>query len=180
VAECLVVGEVALEEADLAVALEGEDVRGDAVQEPAVVADHHDAAGERLQAGLQRAQRVHVEVVGRLVEQQHVAARLEQLGQVDAVALPARQLPTELLLVRAAEVEATTRTRGRQLARPDLDDLGALGDLLEDRLVGVERIAALVDVAQLDRVADRSSRRRALLARRSCGTGSSCRRRSAR
>ena len=92
--------------------------------------------GERLEAGLQRAQRVDVEVVRRLVEQQHVAARLEQLGQVDAVPLPARERADQLLLVRAAEVEARhVRARG-QLARADLDDLGALGDLLEHGLVG--------------------------------------------
>ena len=77
------------EEADLAVALEGQDVRRDPVQEPAVVADDDDAAGKRLEAGLQRAQRVDVQVVGRLVEQQHVAARLQQLGEMDAVPLPA-------------------------------------------------------------------------------------------
>jgi len=154
VAECLVVGDVAREEAHLAVALEGEDVRGDAVQEPAVVADDDDAPGKGLEAGLQRAERVDIEVVGRLVEEQHVAARLEQLGQVDAVPLPSRQRADELLLVRAAEVEARhVRARG-QLARADLDDLGALGDLLEDGLVGRKRIAALVDVAQLDRIAD--------------------------
>ena len=91
VAERLVVADVALEPADLAVALEGEDVGRDPVQEPAVVADDDDAARERLEAGLQRAQRVDVEVVGRLVEEQDVAAGLEQLREVDAVPLAARQ-----------------------------------------------------------------------------------------
>ena len=121
---------------------------------------------------------VDVEVVRRLVEQQDVAARLEQLGQVDPVALPARQRADQLLLVRAAEVEARHVGAGGQLARADLDELDALGDLLEDRLVGREVVAALVDVAQLDRVADldRAGVGR-LLARRASGTASSCRRR---
>ena len=78
----------------LAVPLEGEDVRGDAVEEPAVVADDHGAAAEVEQRLLQGPQRVHVEVVGRLVEQQQVAAAAQQLGQVDAVALAAGQLAT--------------------------------------------------------------------------------------
>ena len=69
VAVLLVLREVALEPADLAVALEGEDVGRDPVEEPAVVADDHGAAGERLQARLERPERVHVEVVGRLVEE---------------------------------------------------------------------------------------------------------------
>jgi hypothetical protein len=102
--EGLVVGDVAQEEAHLAVALEGQNMGRDAVQEPAVVADDDHAAGERLQSGLQRAQRVDVQVVGRLVEQQHVAAGLEQLGQVDAVPLPSRQRADELLLVGAAAI----------------------------------------------------------------------------
>ena len=70
----LVVLVVALEPDHLAVALEGEHVRGDAVEEPAVVADDDHAAGEVEQRVLERAQRVDVEVVGRLVEQQQVAA----------------------------------------------------------------------------------------------------------
>ena len=57
------------------------------------------AAGELQQRVLERAQRVHVEVVGRLVEQQHVAAALEHLGQVQPVALAARELADLLLLV---------------------------------------------------------------------------------
>ena len=81
------------------------------------MADDDHAARERLQAGLERAQRVDVEVVGRLVEQQDVAARLEQLGEVDPVPLAARQRADQLLLVRAAEVEATTRTRAPGTSR---------------------------------------------------------------
>ena len=85
----------------MAVALEGEDVRRDAVEEPAIVADHDDAAGELDDRVLERAQRVDVEVVGRLVEQQHVAAALQQLGEVDAVPLAAGEIADALLLVGA-------------------------------------------------------------------------------
>ena len=46
----LVLGEVALEPAHLAVALEREDVGGDPVEEPPVVADDDRAPGERLEA----------------------------------------------------------------------------------------------------------------------------------
>ena len=118
------------------------------------MADDDDAARERLEARLERPQRVDVEVVGGLVEEQDVAARLEQLGEVDAVALAARQRPDELLLVRATEVEAGHVGPGRDLAGADLDDLDALGDLLEHGLVGAQLVALLVDVAQHDRVAD--------------------------
>ena len=53
----LIVLVVALEPHDLAVALEREQVRGDAVEEPSVVADHGDAAGEVDDGVFQRAAR---------------------------------------------------------------------------------------------------------------------------
>src|SRR6478735_12113682 len=40
---------VAFEEHQLRVAFEGEDVRGDAIEEPAIVGDHHRATGEGQQ-----------------------------------------------------------------------------------------------------------------------------------
>ena len=85
----LVVGVVALEPDHLAVAFEGEDVRGDAVEEPAVVADDRRAAGKFEQRLLERAQRVDIEIVGRLVQQDDVGGGLEHLGEMDAVALAA-------------------------------------------------------------------------------------------
>ena len=54
-------------------------------------------------------QGVHVEVVGRLVEQQHVGAGLQHLGQVHPVALAAGELADLLLLIRAPEVEGCPR-----------------------------------------------------------------------
>src|SRR5690242_20200764 len=77
----------ALEPRHLALVLEGHDVGGDAVQEPAIVADHHRAAGEVDERVLERAERVDVEVVGGLVQQEEVAAGAKELRQVEAVAL---------------------------------------------------------------------------------------------
>ena len=64
-----------------------------AIEEPAVVGDHHGAAGEIEERLLEGAQRLDVEVVGRLVEQQHVAAAPQQLREMHAVALAARRAP---------------------------------------------------------------------------------------
>ena len=77
----LVLFEVPLEPCHLAVAFECEHVRGDPVQEPAVVGDDDGAAGEREQRLLERAQGVDVEVVRRLVEQQDVAAGALRVGE---------------------------------------------------------------------------------------------------
>ena len=60
--------EVAFAPVDVAVALEREDVRREAVEEPAVVA-HHDGTADEVRHGFfQRSQRVDVEVVRRFVE----------------------------------------------------------------------------------------------------------------
>src|SRR3546814_15707961 len=56
---------VALEPLDVAVALEREDVGRDPVEEPAIVADHHRAAGEVEQRILECARRIDLEAIGR-------------------------------------------------------------------------------------------------------------------
>src|SRR3989338_625038 len=66
---CLIFLVVAVEERPLGIAFRREDMRGDAVEEPAVVGDHHNAAGEFEQGVFEGAQGFHVEVVGGFVEQ---------------------------------------------------------------------------------------------------------------
>src|SRR5882757_1489570 len=97
----LVVLVVALEPDDAAVALECEHVRRDAIEEPAVVADHDRAAGELQQRDFERAERVDVEVVRRLVEQEHVAATPKELREMQAVPLASREIADFLLLIAA-------------------------------------------------------------------------------
>ena len=77
--------------------------------------------GEVEQRVLERAQRVDVEVVGRLVEQQHVAAALQELREVHPVALAAREVADPLLLIAALEVERRDVGARRDLAPADLE-----------------------------------------------------------
>jgi diguanylate cyclase (GGDEF)-like protein len=93
-AEHVVLRVVPVEEDHPAVALEGQDVRGDAVQEPAVVADDHGAAGEVLQGLFQGAHGVHVQVVGRLVQQQHVGPSLSIRARCTRLRSPPESMPT--------------------------------------------------------------------------------------
>ena len=57
------------------------------------------------------------------------------------------------LLLRASEVEAADVGAGAHLAPPQLDLVTAAGDRLPHRLLGVQQVAALVDVGELDAVA---------------------------
>jgi hypothetical protein len=107
------------------------------------------AAGEVFQRLFQRAQGVDVEVVGRFVEQQQVGAGLQHLGQMHAVALAARQHADLLLLVGALEVEGAAIGARIDLALAEIEDVVAAGDFLPDVLLVVERVARLVDVAEL-------------------------------
>src|SRR5690606_23268772 len=69
-------------------------------------------------------------------------------------ALAAGKLADELLLVRAAEVEARKVGARGHLELAHRDRVVAAGDVLPDRLVGRERLARLVDEGHLHRLAD--------------------------
>ena len=74
----LVVGEVALEPEParytvLVLALPGQDVGGDAVEEPAVVGDDHGTSRELQEGVIEAREGLDIQVVGRLIEQEDVA-----------------------------------------------------------------------------------------------------------
>ena len=150
----LVLGVGAFEEVDLRVALEGEDMGADAVEEPAVVADDDGASGEVLEAFLKGAHGVYVDVVGRLVEEEYVGLALEGECEVEAVALAAAEDADLLLLVGAGEVEAADVGAAVDEAAADLEVLVAAGDHVVDALLRVDVGVLLVDVADFDGLAD--------------------------
>ncbi len=82
------------------------------VEEPAVVADDDHAAGEAAQERLDPLGHLDVQVVGRLVEQQQVAARREDLGQRQPALLAARERGHRL--VQLGRAEAQRAERGQQ------------------------------------------------------------------
>ena len=129
------------------------------------MADDHGASREAQKGVLEGAQRVDVEIVGRLVEEQDVATAAEHLGQEHPVALPARELSHLLLLVAALEAEPGHVGAAVQLAPAHDQAIRSPGDLLEDRRLRRQRLARLVDVGQLDRRPDgQDARVRLLLA----------------
>ena len=72
-------------------AIELEDPAGDVVEEVAVVRDGDDGARIVLEEALEPGDRLGVEVVGRLVEQQQVGRLQQQPAQRDAAPLAARE-----------------------------------------------------------------------------------------
>ena len=88
---------------DAFAAVEFEDPAGDVVEEVAVVGNGDDGAGEVVQVALQPGDGFGVEVVGRLIEQQHIGVGQEQAAEGDAAFFPARQRRDLLLPRRQAQ-----------------------------------------------------------------------------
>ena len=98
---------------------------GDRVEELAVVADHHDRAGEALQPGLEPDEGVQVQVVGGFVEQQQVGRAHQRAGQLQAHAPAAGEAVdgrVDLLGLEAQAHQQGLRARARVEAA-DLADL---------------------------------------------------------
>ena len=89
-----VFGIITVEPDHFAITFECQDVCGDAIEKPAIVGNYDNAAGEVFQRFLERAQSIHIQIIGRLIEQQHIGALLEHLGEMNAIALAAGKLPT--------------------------------------------------------------------------------------
>jgi len=83
----------------------GEDVGGDATEEPAIVGSDYHAAGELGDRILQRRKGFSVQVIGRLIQQQHIAALLQREREVEPVAFPAGAQAGRFLLIGAFEAE---------------------------------------------------------------------------
>ena len=71
----LVLAVIAVEIFHMAVAFEGQDMRRDAIKEPAVMANDDGAAGEILKCLFQSTHCIYVEIVGRFVEEKDVRTR---------------------------------------------------------------------------------------------------------
>ena len=136
-------------------ALPCEDVGGDAVEEPTVVGDDDGTAGERQEGVFQRTEGLDVEVVGRLIQQEEVAALLEGESQVQAIALTTGQDAGRLLLIRALEAKRGDVGARGHFHIADLNEVQAVRDNLPQGLVRVNTGARLVDVADFDGLADR-------------------------
>ena len=95
--------------------LELEHRRADRLQEPAVVGDEHDRRVELDERLLEPLQRLDVEMVGGLVQQQHVRARGERAGQRGARQLPAGERVQRAVevLARRSPARAPSPSRGR-------------------------------------------------------------------
>ncbi|BBU86919.1 hypothetical protein EIMP300_83190 [Escherichia coli] len=100
--------------------------------------DNHRAARELQQGVFQRAQGFDIQVVGWFVEQQHVAANLQQLRQMQTTALTAGEFANAFTLINPFKVKASSRDAApslwvnvgaaRHLGVADLHDIQPAGN----------------------------------------------------
>ena len=121
----------------------------DSVEEPAVVADYHRTTGKCLQTFLQGTEGVHVDIVGRLIEEQYVAFLLQCQCQLQTVTLTTRENTAELALVGAREVEAADVSTCIHISATQTQGFVALGNHLVNSLLRVDVLVLLVNISQL-------------------------------
>ena len=116
-------------------ALELHDAVDDALQERAVVRDDDDRRRRPRNEALEQREPVEVEVVRRLVEQEHVGVRVEDRAQRLARGLAARQPGRSRCCARYS----TVRSRGRRLTPPRVRFLQPSEHPQQRRLAGAVR-----------------------------------------
>ena len=121
------------------------------------MADHDRTAGEVDECLLQRAERVDVEVVRRLVQQKQVAASCRSFARWTRLRSPPERSSTSFCWSPPRKLNRADVLPRVHLALAEQDRVLAAGDLLPDGVRALERVADLVDVRELDRLADSSS-----------------------
>ena len=149
---------------DFAVAFKRQDVRADAVEKIAVVAHDAHHAGKRDQRLLQHAQRRQIQIVRRLVEDEKVAAALQNAREQQPAAFAAGKffhLRRDAVVGKQKPLEI--RAHGNFDVAP-LHKLRAVGDLVQHRAFLVQLQPALVHVIEFRELAGlhRAFRRREL------------------
>ena len=138
---------------DLAVAEQRPDRVGDPLEEVPVVGDHDQGAGPAVEEVLEDVEGVDVEVVGGLVEQQHVGLVEQQHQQLEAAALATGQVADPGGQLVAGEAEPLQHRGRRDLAVRGLGDPPERLDHRQHPAVGVEVVELLGQVPQRDRAA---------------------------
>lgn len=91
--------------------------------------DHHGTTRELQQGVFQRAQGFNVQVVGWFIEQQHVAANLQQLREMQTTTLTTRQFAYAFALIDAFKVKAADIGAAWHLGVTDAHDVLTAGNL---------------------------------------------------
>mmetsp|Transcript_11338 Transcript_11338/g.30540 ORF Transcript_11338/g.30540 Transcript_11338/m.30540 type:complete len:235 (-) Transcript_11338:1369-2073(-) len=142
---------VAFEPHGIRIAFKRENVRRDAIQKPAIVADHHHASGKVEQRVFKIHESFVVDIVRGLVKTQQVSGRRENLGQRETISLSTAERAHSLLLIRPLKIEPAQVSAAVDRAAAQVNFVASSRDFVENRpFVVVQRLAILVHVHNLD------------------------------
>src|SRR5690554_7696242 len=91
---------------------------GNPVKKPAVVRDHYRAAGKILQALFKRPERININVVGGLIQEQDVRLFLKRHGQMQAIALSSRKRTTFFFLIGTGKIKTRQKSTHVDVTSP--------------------------------------------------------------
>ena len=138
---------------DLSIRLHGKDPPDHPVQKVPVVGDGHHRAGEGLQVILQHRERLQVQVVGGLVQQQDVGGGGQDGEQIEPPLLSAGELPDGAPLDRRGEQELFQQLGGGDHALGGFNALADVPHVVNDPGISVHLGDLLAEVAHTDRLA---------------------------
>ena len=115
---------------------------------------HHCASGEFDQRVFQRFQRLNIQIIRGLIEQQQIAALLQGEGKIQTIALATGEYAGQFLLVGTFETETGDICPCRYLDAADFDEVVAIGDGFPQILIRIEPCSVLIDIGDFYRVSD--------------------------
>ena len=113
------------------------------------MADNHCSPTKVLDRLFKRTHRVHIEIVRRLVKENHIVPLMQHAGKMHAVALTTRKISAQLLLFSSSETKSRDIRAAVDLHRPQLDFFLTIRDRLPNAVGWLHCISKLFDVTQL-------------------------------
>jgi hypothetical protein len=102
----LILGITSFEPDNVALPFKSQNMSGDPIKEPPVMADHNHRSSKIFESLLQCPQGIYIEVIRRFVEKKDVGSFLQHPCKVDAVSFSPGKNADLLLLIGAGEIEA--------------------------------------------------------------------------
>ena len=127
-------------------------MRGDTVEEPAVMRYDNCTSGKVLETFLQCPDGIYIHIIGRFIEQEHIPLLLEGKGQMKPVPLSSRKDTAQLLLIGTREIEPGHVCPRVYFPVAEFHEIGIVGYRPVHSLVRIDTSVLLVHIRQLDSV----------------------------
>ena len=122
-------------------------MRTDSIEEPTVMRNDNSTTCKIFQTLFECTQSIDIDIIGRLVEQQHVSFFLQCHSQMQTIPLSTRKHTTKFFLVGSGEIEARKVCTRIDIATSHTDQVITTGDHLINTLVRIDILMLLVYIS---------------------------------